>query len=106
MGNGIEAVKNTTQNQQPSTLKRIAVTLSPVMAAGGIFAKALAEGKSMSDAGKEVKNDFNSVHDANKKDFKNNVGKAADKIYEHPVLSFFGLGALSSGICLLDKAIN
>ena len=47
MGNGIEAVQNTQQAQQPSTLKRVALTLSPLMTAGGIFAKELVEGKNI-----------------------------------------------------------
>lgn len=103
MGNGIEAVQNTQQAQQPSTFKRVALTLSPLMTAGGIFAKELVEGKNIYEAGNKVKQEFNSVHDANKKQLKENVKNAAEQVDKTPFL--FGLlGGL--GIKALNNVIN
>lgn len=54
-----------------------------------------------------MKQDFNSVHDANKQQFKDNVRNAAQVLDDHPILGFLGMGGVYSvGIKALDKAIN
>ena len=106
MGNGVQSVNGANQ-AQPSTTKRVAVTLSPLPSAVVIFTKELFNGKNIYDAGKKVKQDFNSVHDANKQQFKDNVRNAAQALDDHPILGFLGMGGVYSvGIKALDKAVN
>ncbi len=105
MGNEVQAVNGANQ-AQPSTTKRVAVTLAPLPSAIAIFTKELFSGKNVYDAGKQVKQDFNSVHDANKQQMKDNVRNAAQALDDHPVLGYGTIGFLGIGIKALDKAIN
>ena len=105
MGN-IQGVKPAQQAQQTGTAKKVAITCAPLPMAGGIFVKALAEGKSASEAAGEVKKDFSETRETNKNTFKKGVKKAADTLEEHPIASVLCLGLFGVGIRALNKAIN
>lgn len=102
MGNVINAVTNAQKAEQTNTMKRLAITLAPGAAAGGIFAKELINGKNIYEAGNEVKKNFNSVHEANKESLKENLKTASENIDKCPI----AFGLVGQGIKFLNSLVN
>lgn len=98
----VQAVSN---NAQPSTLKRIVTTSLPVPTLIYSIGVDLAKGKNVKEALNEAKTDFKNVHDANKKQFKENVNNAAEQFQEIGAWKYL-FGLVPSAVEALDKAIN
>lgn len=98
-------VQAVSKNAQPSTLKRVVTTLAPVPTLTYSIGEDLANGKTLKEAWNEAKSDFKNVHDANKKQFKDNLHNTAEQSREMGAWKYL-FGFIPSGVEALDRAIN
>jgi hypothetical protein len=98
----VQAVSN---NAQPSILKRVVTTFAPVPTLAYSIGEDLAKGKTCKEAWNEAKTDFKNVHDANKKQFKDNLHNTAEQSREMGAWKYL-FGFIPIGVEALDRAIN
>ena len=98
-------VQNVSNNAQPSTLKRVITTFAPISVLTYSIGEDLANGKTLKESWYEAKTDFKNVHEANKKQFKENVHNSAECWREMGDWKFL-FGLVPKSVEILDKAIN
>ena len=98
-------VQADSKNVQPSTLKRVVTILAPVPTLTYLIGEDLANGKTLKEALNEAKSDFKNVHEANKKQYKDNLHNIAEQSREMGAWKYL-FGLIPSGIEALDWAIN
>ena len=98
-------VQAVNKEAQPSTLKRVVTTLAPMSTLIYSIGEDLANGKTLKTSWNEAKSDFKNVHDANKKQLKDNLHNTAEKSREMGAWKYL-FGLIPSGVEALDKAMN